>query len=192
MKKYTEAINICLQAIGEQTIDETTIIEGHYEIEQADFLIEQVKNEVLAMGFTFNEETNWPLTPNTDGYIVIPTNILSIDGVTEDVIRKDGKLYDKTNKTYIFSNTVLCDVTWSFDFDDIPPVFQRYIALKAARMLYQRLVAGDLIQVLIKDEEDALLICRQHEDDVGDYNIFDDQSVSRALTRTSNPTGLRG
>lgn len=195
MKKYNDAINLALQTIGEQIVEGSTPIEGIYEAEQADLLIETTKEEILSEGWSFNTDTNWELTPDTDGYIVINEDILRIDPTATgtNAVRKDGKLYDKTNQTFVFNNTVNCDIIWNYDFDDLPFIAQQYITLKASRILYQRLI-GDttMLNVLIKDEQEALLRLRMHEDDVLDNNIFDDTSVSRILTRTANPVGLRG
>lgn len=195
MIKYNEAINICLQVIGEQTLIEGEAVDGLFEAEQADFLIEQTKKELLAEGWSFNTDSSWEYTPDSNGYITITEDVLRIDpsSTSSNIIRKDGKLYDKTNQTFVFESSIECDVVWEIDFDDIPYIAQKYIANKAARILYQRLV-GDtsMINILVRDEEEALLKLRLHEDDIYDYNIFDDQSVSRALSRTSNPTGIRG
>jgi hypothetical protein len=195
MVKYNEAINICLQIIGEQIIEGDTSIDGIYEAEQADLLIETTKEELLSEGWSFNTDYNWELTPDNDGYIVVSENMIRLDpsDTATKAFRKDSKLYNGEDKSYIWDAAVECDIVWNLDFDDCPPIFQQYVTLKAGRILYQRLV-GDtgMLDVLLKDEQEALLRVRLHEDDVNDLNIFDDQTVSRAITRTSNPRGLRG
>jgi hypothetical protein len=194
MKKYNDAINIGLQIIGEQTIEGQISIDGIYEAEQMSMLIDLTKAEVLAEGWVFNTDTNWTLVPDNEGYIVVPADVLKVDASgTTNIIRKDGKLYDRANQTYKFTNSVACDVTWDIEFDELPPIMQQYITLKASRLLYQRLVGdANMLNVLLKDEQEAFFRVKLHEDDIGDYNIFDDQSVSRVITRTANPTGLRG
>lgn len=195
MKKYNQAINEILQVLGEQIVEGDLSIEGIYEAEQADLNIEIVKEEILSEGWSFNTDTNWEFSPDTDNYIVIPTTVLRVDPSVQgnDIIRKDGKLYDKGNFTYKFNTSVSCDVIWNLDFDDLPLIAQRYITLRAARITYQRLIGDNsTLEILLRDEDQALLKLRQHEDDIQDYNIFDDTTVSRIITRTSNPTGLRG
>lgn len=195
MRKYNEAINIAMSVIGEQLIEDAVSIEGIYEAEVADLLIETTKTEILEEGWSFNIDTNWEMLPDVNGYIVVPEDVLKIDAsdVGTNVSRRDGKLYDKDNQTYIFEDAVECDITWELDFDDLPSIAQQYIALKASRILYQRLVGdADMMSVLVRDEENALLKLRHHEDDINDYNIFDNTQVSRILTRNSNPTGIIG
>lgn len=195
MIKYNDAINVILQTIGEQTLQTGDSIDNIYEAEQADMIIEQVKLEILSEGWSFNTDTDWELIPDSEGYIVLPDYMLRVDAAAtaSNYIRKDSKLYDRTNKTFIFTNSVNCDIVWELDFDDIPLIAQRYITLKAARIMYQRFVGDSkVVEALLMDERDALLRLRMYEDDIEDVNIFDDTTVSRLLTRTSNPTGIRG
>jgi len=195
VRKYNQAINIALSVVGEQLIEQDVPIDGIYEAEVADLLIEATKTEILEEGWSFNTDENWEMTPDVNGYIVIPTIALRIDpsSTGTNAIRKDGKLYDKDNQTYIFESSVECDVIWDVDFDDLPAIMQQYITLKASRILYQRLVGdADMMSILIRDEEEALLRVRMHEDDIKDVTIFDNPQVARILTRNSNPTGIIG
>lgn len=199
MQKYNDAINIVLQVIGEQILDAETSITGINEAEIADANIETVKAEVLSEGWSFNTVTDWTLSPeasgDNEGYIVIGENMLRVDPSddSDNFVRHNGKLYNKETNSYIFDSSVDCDISWDMDFDDMPPIFQTYIAYKAARLTYQRLV-GDagMIQILMRDEQDLLLKMQLHEDEVNDYNIFDNNQVARAISRNTNPTGLRG
>lgn len=195
MNKYNQGINECLQIIGEQTIEGDLSIVGIYEAEQADALIESTKEEILAEGWSFNTDSDWTLSPDTDNYIVVPPSALRVDpsDETSNYIRKAGRLYDKDNRTYKITTSVDCDVVWNIDFDEIPSIMQKYIVLKAARLLYQRLVGDtDMLNILVRDEQEARTRVDMHEDDVNDYNIFDNTTVARAITRNANPTSLRG
>lgn len=195
MTLQNDAINKVLRVIGEQPIDNETSYTELLEAEEAYTTINEITDEILSDGWVFNSETNRPYLPDYDGYIVIPENVLKIDptSTADNFIRKDGKLYNKDNKDYIFTDAVACDVVLSIPFDDIPPVFQAYITAKASSEVYLRLV-GDLnvYQLLTRNAQEAYLKCLLYEEEAGDYNIFDDSSVSRALTRGSNPTGIRG
>jgi len=192
MRKYNEAINLALQVIGEQIIENDVSIEGIYEAEQADLLIENVKEELLSEGWTFNTDFNWSLAPDVEGYITVPADVIRVD-TASNYIRKDGKLYDKDNQTYKFTSAVSCDIVWDLEFDVLPPIMQQYITLKASRILHQRLVGdADVLSILIQDERDALVRVKMHEEDIGDYNIFDNTTVSRVISRNVNPVGVRG
>ena len=195
MNKYNSAINEILLVIGEQPIESDLSIVGIYEAEQADILIEATKEELLSEGWSFNTDTKWSLSPDTDGYIIVPPSALRADPSDEksNYIRKDGRLYNKETHSYKFETSVDCDVVWDIPFDELPVIMQKYIVLKAGRIMYQRFVGDvNMLQILVRDEQEAQTRVDIHEDDVNDYNIFDNPTVARALTRNSNPTGLRG
>ena len=72
------------------------------------------------------------------------------DGQTyrfNDVVRRNGRLYDKMNHTYKFKSiTIGCDVLWCRR-EDIPPAFQRYITLRASgRAATQMVTNPQLVQ----------------------------------------------
>jgi hypothetical protein len=53
-----------------------------------------------------------------------------------------GKLYDRLNHTYTFTDNIKADVVWFFDFTDVPAAIQAYITARAARMCAVKMV-GD-------------------------------------------------
>ena len=59
MNKYNDAINICMQVIGEQILEGATPITGIYEAEQAELLIETTKEEILSEGWSFNTDDGY-------------------------------------------------------------------------------------------------------------------------------------
>ena len=60
-------------------------------------------------GWHFNKEDHVFIPPDGNGHYIIPTNYLRYDvheglsDKTKDVVRKDGKLYDNVNHTFVFS-----------------------------------------------------------------------------------------
>lgn len=193
-----EAINIVLSALGEPLLGVTDTGEqenykGIFEAEQAYFLLEQVRKEVLAEGWNLNTDTGIIIAPDENGYITIEDVALKIDSTDGyNYIYRSGKLYDKDNLTFIFENSVDLDIVWDIEFNSLSFSLQRYIALRAARILSQRLDA-DLqnIQLLMKDEQDAYSKLKEEEFESGDYSIFDDDGVYRVIDRTTNPTKVR-
>lgn len=194
MKKYNEAINIIMQALGEPLLATEDSIDGIFEAEQADFTLEQVKTEVLSEGWFANTDENWLLVPDEFGYIGVPANSLRI--ISNGIIVKDGKLYNKQLQTYKFDylpegGGITCNVLWDLDFDDLPYAFQRFIALRAARLLSQRL-DGDvnMIRILMNDEQAAKFLVEREDFESAEYSIFDNDSVRRIVDRKTNPRAL--
>ena len=68
----------------------------------------EVNADVQNEGWVFNREDHFPLTPNSEGEIEVPENVLRMDVYendvyrTTDLVKRKGKLYDKLNHTYIF------------------------------------------------------------------------------------------
>lgn len=193
MNKLNDAVNICLQTIGEQTLSVGQSVIGIHEAEQALSILDQETTTVLSKGLNCNTDDAWKLLPDTNGYIAVPSIAIRVDSNQIDVIVKDGKLYDKSKMSYKFESAVIVDIIWDIPFDDLPYAVQYYVTLRAARILYQRLVGdASTLQVLLQDEEKARLDVIDHDVDTKDYNIFDNSTNARLLNRTKNPKGLRG
>jgi hypothetical protein len=190
-----EGVNITLQTIGELTLTTASNIVDVYEAQTALDILTETRRTILTEGFNCNTDTDWELTADSNGYIAIPPSMLRVESQTEDYMMKDNKLYDKKNHTFIFvaSSIHKVDVIWDLDFDDIPHTVAYYIAIKASRLAYQRLIGStDIIRVLMDDEQKAKEKMIEHDADTRNYNIFDSNANSRVITRNRNPQGIRG
>lgn len=196
-----EAINIALQTIGEIPITTSTVIADVYEATIAESILAEVKREVLTKGMNCNTDVSWPLTAEASssatpgkGYIALSSDILRLESSeNKPYIMKDNKLYDKENHISLFTagQTVKVDIVWDLDFDTLPHAVAYYIALKTARVTQSRLLgSGDIIKVLMHDEEQARLSMLEHDIDTSNYNIFDSSVNNRVKNRSSNPRGI--
>jgi hypothetical protein len=92
---------------------------------------------------------------------------------SRDVIKRDGKLYDKLAHSYNFEDTIHADIVWKFDFEDLPPCFKQYITYRAARIAATRLIGDvDMFKLLTDQEQVARAICIEYECNQGDYNFL--------------------
>ena len=67
---------------------------------------------------------------------------------TSDVIKRDGKLYDKY-RHISFTTSIYFDIVWLFPYSDLPSVFQRYITSRASGRAATQLVSNpNLTQLL--------------------------------------------
>ena len=88
---------------------------------------------------------------------------------------RSGKLYDKTNHRYTWPDfsTVLCDVTWAFDFTDIPQPIREFITARAASNACIKMVGdNDLYTMLSQREALARASAIEFDCNEGDYSIF--------------------
>jgi len=193
MKRYNDAINICLTTIGESPVPNSTSITGHYEAELADTAITEAKTEILAEGFQFNTDDNWELVPDTQGYITIPADVISVDGTSrgDDLIERAGKLYNKADNTYKFTSTQKLSIVWDMQFDTLPVPMQTVVVAMAKLKLYTRVVGVDsMVGQLERELQDARSLMITEDLRSGDYSIFDDTYTVRPMRRGQNPTAL--
>ena len=173
------AVNEILGSIGQAPV--TVLDQTNPEVAFAFNTLMDISREVQAEGWSFNREYEYPVTPDTSGNIVVPSNMLQMDlsrsvfNTSYDTIIRDGKLYDKLNHTFTWDTTVTyyVDVLWIFDFDDLPQPFRDYITAKAATRAAIRLVGdANLAQALTTQEAWRRSVCLEYECQQGDYTMF--------------------
>ena len=171
------AVNQILQSCGQAPV--TTLDQTNPDVAIAYQTLLEVSREVQAEGWSFNKEYHYDMTPDSNNEILIPNNMLQIDAAKNaanaqmDVVRRSGKLYDKANHTYTFTKKVSCDITWLFDWIDIPIPIADYITSKAAATVSSRIV-GDAgqYQMLQQKESFNRAMAIEYECNEGDYTYF--------------------
>ena len=179
------SVNSILGAIGQSPVSRiynNTNGELSYvnpEIAFIHQLLKEVDVDVQNEGWQYNTEFNYEMLPNNDNEINIPSDVLRLDVTagqiyrTTDVVRRNGKLYDRQNHTYKFSRPVRLDYTWKLPFDELPSVFQRYITLRASGRAATQLVANpQLVELLATQEAQARAACMEYECNQGDHTFF--------------------
>ena len=171
------AVNQILQSCGQAPV--TTLDQTNPDVAIAYQTLLEVSREVQAEGWSFNKEFHYDMPPNTDNEILIPNNVLQIDlsdtpaNMDKDVIRRSGKLYDKANHTYTFNGKVECDITWLFDWVDLPVPIQDFITARAATVVSSRIVGdGNQYQILQQKEAFTRASAMEYECNQGDYTYF--------------------
>ena len=134
-------------------------------------ILKECNMDVQNEGWTFNREDHVKYYPDTTTKeIQIPTNVLRIDSENPEdktvvPIRRNGKLYDKVNHTYIWEDEELhLNVVFLFPYEDIPSVFKRYITYKeAGRSATQMITNSQLVQLIATQEQLARAACMEYE-----------------------------
>ena len=171
------SVNAILAAIG--TAPVTELDYANPEVSLAYNLLQECSIDVQSEGWVFNTENNYPFPPEQSGYIFVPANVLRLD-ISDgqvyrdcDVVKRNEQLYDKLNHTFEFKDTVMCDVTWYFDFEDLPTVFQRYITYKASgRAAAQMMMDAEQVKLITAQESFSRAACMEYECNQGDYTFF--------------------
>ena len=154
-----DAVNSILMSVGESPVNTLNVQSPEVVIAQK--TLQQVTREILSEGWVFNTEKEVEFIPDTNDQVFLSDAILQVDLNrfhhldTYDVIRKDGKLYDRYQHkdTFPDDDILYLDVVWMYSFDDIPQPFRDFITTRATRLAYLRMV-GDLraAEVLGKQE----------------------------------------
>jgi len=172
-----------------RTVYEETIYENP-EVALCRNILQECNVDVQNEVWHFNLEPALPFTPLTsadpimDGRIAVPQGALNMDVSggqvwrTTNVVDRDGYLYDLDRHSFNWKQSKMkmplyCDVTWLYPFEQIPPVFQRYVTLKASARAATQLVANaDLFKLLSSQEAIARSNCVQQDCQMGDYTYF--------------------
>lgn len=174
-----DAVNQILGAVGQAPV--TTLTNTNPDVSIAYDTLLEVNREVQSEGWGFNTETEYPFTPDVNGNILIPSNVLSIDlsdlfeNKGREVVRRSGKLYDKINHTYNWSafTTVKCDVVWLFDFVDLPLPVRDYIVARSAVMTSMKTIGDStLYQMLQQKEALTRASLMEYDCNQSDYSFF--------------------
>ena len=172
------AINQILSSCGQAPV--TTLDQTNPDVAIAYDTLLQVSREVQAEGWTFNKEYHYEMTPDTNDQILIPSNILQIKltensaNMDKDGVRRSGKLYDRHNHTYDWTDdTVECDIVWEFDWVDLPQPIQDFIVARSATFVSQRIV-GDTEQYQMLQQQEAYMraLALEYETQQGQFTFF--------------------
>jgi len=171
------AVNQILGAVGQAAV--TTLDQTNPDVSLAFDTLMEVNREVQAEGWSFNTETEYPVTPDTNNEILIPANVLLMDlsdlpenrGI--EVVRRDGKLYNKIDHTYTWTEQIKCDIVWLFEFADLPTPFQDYITTRASVQASTKMVGDTSVyQMLQQKEALSRANVMEYECNQGNYSFF--------------------
>ena len=171
------AINQILMACGQAPV--TTLDETNPDVAIAYQTLLEVSREVQSEGWSFNKEEHYKMTPDDNKEILIANNILQIDlsrshADDKHAVRRGGKLYDKEHHTDKWTDgAVDCDITWLFDWVDLPRPIQDYITARASSITSSRII-GDNTQYQMLQQKEAYMraMALEYETNQGDYSFF--------------------
>ena len=171
------AVNTILGSIGQSPV--TSISNKNPEISYIYNLLKESNIDIQSEGWTFNTEKHVEFVPDADKYIKVPADVIQMDWHAEannrakDVVKRNGRMYDKVNHTDEWDEKQNFDVTYLYSFTDIPQVFRRYIIYAAATRAATQLVGNpNLAQLLQQKEVLARANCIEYECNQADYTFF--------------------
>ena len=174
------AVNSILGSIGQSPITAINLTNlQDPEVALVHNILMEVTKDVQNEGWHFNQEEHFLRSPDSNGHFLIPNNYLRFDvhdGLydrSRDVVKRGGKLYDKVEHTDVFTSDLYFDITYLFDFEDIPSAIQRYIIARASvRAATQVVSNADLVQLLQLEEAKTLASAKEYDCEQGDHTFF--------------------
>ena len=142
-------------------------------------LLRDANVDTQAEGWHFNTEKHVTYSPDANKHIVIGNDILSMDlhdnytKRTSNLVRRNGRLYDKINHTDEFDGDISLDIVKLYSFEDLPIVFRRFITYRASAAAATQLVANpNLVKLLSNQAGLARAALQEYECNQGDHNMF--------------------
>jgi len=186
-----DAINLMLAAIGEAPVN--SIGTGLSESRLAQIELENTSRFVQSIGWYFNTEDNYPLSPNNKGSIQVPRNTLKVDPQNRRYVARNNLLYDKVKRTTVFEDTVLVTLVFGHGWDDLPETAKNYITIRAARRFQDNNVGSNTLHAFhANDEAEAELMLKTEELESGNYNLFANPQLQSMQSRSPSKTYNRG
>ena len=183
------AVNSILGAIGQAPITQLkdpntgAITNANPEIQFIYNLLRDATVDVQSEGWHFNRERHVPFAKDSvTNKITIPADVVRIDLPDNwsrrhyNFVRRGGFLYDKITHTDVFTDMVSpieLDIIKIYPFEDLPPVFKRFITYRASRSAATQLVANpQLVQLLGTQEAIARASLMEYECNQGNHSMF--------------------
>ncbi len=182
--KELDAVNAILMSVGESPVN--TLDTQSPEVAIAQSTLRQIVREIQSEGWVFNTEYEVEFKPDSNDQVVLSDAVLQIDlnrykhYDNYDVIKKDGKLYDKYTHSNKFADeaTIFADVVWMYSFEDLPQPFKDYCTARATRIAHTRMVNdAQMIPTLQQDETLSRALAIEYDTKQGDYNVFNNSRL---------------
>lgn len=182
---YEYTVNIS-QTISNQALTQSSVtsrVENQTNPDVAIALntLREVSREVQSEGWSFNKELDYPITPDSNNEVNIANNVLQMDlnrtytqNIDRESINRGGQLYDKKKHSNKWTDeTLYVDITWYFDWANIPDPIQAFIVARSASVVSSRIIGdGNQYQMLQQKEAFARAMAMEYECNQEDLSFF--------------------
>ena len=189
-----DAVNLMLASIGQSPLNTIT---GTIPKDAAKAILslDNALRELLTQGWSFNSDREYPLSPDGNFQIDIPSAAIFVDPTYGEnyTMRYDAsgtpgmRLYNNNTRLFDdFTSVVKCDIIWLFEYEQIPQHARQLVSMKAARKFQSGIVASTILYQFTREmETEAYAGFRRMEKRQKDYNI---NKYSQGVARRRNPT----
>lgn len=183
-----DAVNEILSSVGSSPVNSLTEDSFNVDVLNARRILDQVSIEVQSRGYNFNTLSSVTLSADSDtGLVSYPRDVIRVFSTSYKLINRNNYFYDLESSTNQFPTGLTVDeMVKKLSFEELPTVFRKFIAVRAARIFQMRyLTSADINNHLQLEESAAYADLIDYELTEGNYNIFNDDSyISTQIQRS--------
>lgn len=175
-----EAVNMLLRLIGSSPVN--SLQRAHPDVENAKSTLDRIRKQVQLRGWWFNLDYNVQYTPDSNGEIIVPSEVHKVFTNDSSVVLRGGKLYNQYEQTFTFTdNVIIARQTRLLDWDDMPHSCQLHAAyLSGAQFIRDELEDPQKKKDLERDAGAAMMELKKEDLEAMRYNMFSQGRVQRA------------
>ena len=161
---------------------------------QAQDALTNASRSLQTEGWSFNTDYETKLVRNSAKEIQVGTNVTRVvvdpyEYPDFDIVQRGSKLYDRRNKTYLFDEDLIADVTYLFEWSDLPEHARQYIQIRAGRQLQDHIIgAADLTKINITAEQEARSLFVEEETTKSEHNMLRGNPNHTGVFQTYQPS----
>lgn len=191
-----DAVNQMLASIGQAPVNSLDVA-GIRDVAIAELALDTELRKVLTKPWSFNSDYDYPLSPDGNKNILIPSTAVKVDPVNtrDDYVMRwntgSFMLYDRCKRTFEFEESVDCNITWLYEFEQIPQHARGYVSTKAARIFQSQVIGSPILyEYTAAHETEARATFLTIERQIDDTSILDPRipTVATIFNRRTNPT----
>ena len=193
---YGKAVNQALRYLAIAPVSSFTTSDTGYNALK---VVTEIDNLIQAEGWHYNTEKGITLSPDGSGnitpasattYPVLGFDSDKYEDHKHNIVLRGSLLYNVTKQTDVFTTKVKGDLLLKIDWQELPPIFQRYIVIRSAKELAGILGKPEYMQPLAIEESRARMEAIQYDSENADYNMFDTYDVARVLDRSTGNSSI--
>ena len=171
-----DAVNQILSSVGQAPV--TTLDLQNPEVSIVLNTLREVNKTIQAEGWSFNTDFEATLARNSSNEIPINPSVSRVVVDQQlypdyDITQRGNKLYDRKNQTFEFTQDLKGDITYMFDWDDLPEHAHQYIMIRAGRQLQDVILgSADLTKINITAEQEARAQFLEEETTKSEHNML--------------------
>lgn len=173
-----EAVNEMLMSIGQAPVN-TLAVTGIKDVNIARARLTSMTRRVLSRGFNFNTDKDYPLTPDVAGVILVPDGCVKVEAMDQTDLcqrrhpTKGMALYNKAERSFVWTDPVNVKIVWAFAFEDLPETARCYIATAAGRRFQSKAIGAEILDRFEEEDEmKAWILLERDERGSSKTNMF--------------------